>query len=125
MGTTLTDDISTARERLAAGSLPEAAAAFRAAAARDPFDAAAWLGLAGVSWRRGDMAAAADAYRRAADLRADDPAPHSDYLHLLHYDPAYSPEDLFHTALQWAVRFDRAGELGVGNREVGGAYSNT
>lgn len=64
----------------------------------------AWHALASSHGDVGDYRASAEAFRAAAELDPGHPHLGSDYLHLLHYDPAVRHADLLTVARAWARR---------------------
>lgn len=82
--------------------LDEAAAAYRRAVELKPDIADPYHGLAAVCGEQGRQAEVIESHRRLAGLLPKSAAAHSDLLHVLHYDPAATPESLFAEALRWA-----------------------
>jgi hypothetical protein len=67
----------------AAGRHAEASMAYDAAITRWPDEPLAWLGRGNVAYGKGDLAAAADAYRRAIELSPRDPAARNNLAQVL------------------------------------------
>ena len=77
---------------------------YRKALELHPKDPGLWHELATAYGDLGHYKQAAEAFGRAAELDPRSSTSHSDYLHLLHYDPAHSREHLLAEANRWAAR---------------------
>jgi protein O-GlcNAc transferase len=84
------------------GRLDEAIRSYRRAAELKPDYAEAYHALAAAYGEQGNQAQVIECHRKLVELSPASPAAHSDLLHVLHYDPASTPDELFAEALRWA-----------------------
>jgi protein O-GlcNAc transferase len=84
------------------GRLEEAIQSHRRAAKLKPDYGDAYHALAAAYGEQGNQRKVIECHRKLVELSPASPAAHSDLLHVLHYDPASTPEGLFAEALQWA-----------------------
>jgi protein O-GlcNAc transferase len=84
------------------GRLDEAIASHLRTAEVQPRFTGTYHALAAAYGDLGNQAKVIECHRKLVELSPASAAAHSDLLHVLHYDPASTPELLFNEALKWA-----------------------
>lgn len=79
----------------------------------------AYHALAAAYGEQGDQANVIESHRKLVALSPASAPAHSDLLHVLHYDPASTPEGLFAEALRWGNQRRDRGRAGSGGGAIG------